>query len=266
MSAIDQVDLHQKIIDGERPFEGEALKQLRDYYRIGLTWTSNALEGNTLTESETKIILEDGLTAGEGKPLRYVFEALGHGRAYDYMFSLLKAPSFGVKDILKMHKLFYANIDATNAGKLRRVSVYVSGSDYVFPPAKDVSHLMEKLGEWMAEEAPSLHPVRYAALLHLKLVTIHPFVDGNGRTARLAMNAALIRKGYMLAVVPPVCRAEYLALLRRAQQQKEDEPFVEFVAERVLQTQREIMRLLHLMMPDSKGSSKGEDDRCHGSN
>ncbi|WP_328812056.1 Fic family protein [Paradesulfitobacterium ferrireducens] len=83
------LDLYQAQINERRPFQGELLKQLKAYYRIGLTWSSNALEGNTLTESETKVLLEDGLTVG-GKPLRYTFEALGHAKAYDFMFTLLK--------------------------------------------------------------------------------------------------------------------------------------------------------------------------------
>ena len=88
MDILITIDRYKAAIDQLRPFEGELLKQLRDYYRIGLTWSSNALEGNTLTESETKVLLEDGLTIG-GKPLRDTFEALGHAKAYDFMFSLL---------------------------------------------------------------------------------------------------------------------------------------------------------------------------------
>ena len=75
---------NQKKISGARPFAEPLLPRLRAYYRIGLTWSSNALEGNTLTESETKVLLEDGLTAG-GKPLRDTYEAVGHAKAYDFM-------------------------------------------------------------------------------------------------------------------------------------------------------------------------------------
>jgi len=89
MNLLDCVDAYKGAIDAVRPFEGEMLKQIKAYYRIGLTWTSNALEGNSLTEVETKVLLEDGLTVG-GKPLRDTFEALGHAEAYDFMFTLLR--------------------------------------------------------------------------------------------------------------------------------------------------------------------------------
>ena len=95
----DKIDQYKAKIDELRPFEGNMLKQIKDYFRIGLTWSSNALEGNTLTESETKVLLEDGLTVG-GKPLRYTFEALGHAKAYDFMFTLLKKNVISEDDIL----------------------------------------------------------------------------------------------------------------------------------------------------------------------
>ncbi|MDR1158919.1 MAG: hypothetical protein LBK75_11585 [Oscillospiraceae bacterium] len=82
MTIYEQIDERKAAIDVMRPFEGDTLRQLRGYYRIGLTWMSNALEGNSLTEIETKVLLEDGLTVG-GKPLRDTFEALGHAAAYD---------------------------------------------------------------------------------------------------------------------------------------------------------------------------------------
>ena len=87
MEILNKIDERKAVIDRVRPFEGELLEQLKGYYRVGLTYSSNALEGNTLTESETKVLLEDGLTVG-GKPLRDTFEALGHAKAYDFMFSL----------------------------------------------------------------------------------------------------------------------------------------------------------------------------------
>jgi Uncharacterized conserved protein len=98
------LDLYKATIDEYRSFEGEMLKQLKDYYRIGLTWSSNALEGNTLTESETKMLLEDGLTVG-GKPLRDTFEAIGHAKAYDFMFTLLKNRTITEQDVLTMHRI-----------------------------------------------------------------------------------------------------------------------------------------------------------------
>ena len=245
MSIYEQVDAKKAAIDVERPFEGEMLRQLRDYYRVGLTWTSNALEGNSLTEIETKILLEDGLTVG-GKPLRDTFEALGHAAAYDYMFGLLEVRRITVEDITTLHRLFYASIDEARAGLWRDVKIIVTGSDYEFPVPEKLDELMANLCRWIGEERDTLHPVRFAAMLHLKFVTIHPFVDGNGRVARLLMNAALIQDGYMLAVVPPILRPDYLSTIRKYQQKGDARLFCDFIAERVLETEKEIMRLLHI--------------------
>ena len=245
MTIYERIDTNKDAIDVIRPFEGEMLRQLREYYRIGLTWSSNALEGNSLTEMETKVLLEDGLTVG-GKPLRDVFEALGHSAAYDYMFGLLGERRITVKDIEALHRLFFKGIDEEQAGIWRRVSIIVTGSDYVFPAPGELEGLMADLGRWMEEERDAMHPVRFAALLHLKFVTIHPFVDGNGRVARLLMNAALIQDGYMLALVPPVLRQDYLDAIRSYQQKGEAELFCDFIAERVLESEKEIMRLLHI--------------------
>lgn len=110
MKILRKIDLFQKEINTLRPLEGEILEQIKDYYRVGLTWTSNALEGNSLTESETKVLLEDGLTVG-GKPLRDLFEAVDHAKAYDFMFSALQNRRIDEYTVLRMHELFYQNIE-----------------------------------------------------------------------------------------------------------------------------------------------------------
>lgn len=115
MTLFEKIDRYKGAIDEVRPFENDMLKQLKDYYRVGLTWTSNALEGNTLTESETKVLLEDGMTIG-GKPLKDIYEAVGHGEAYDFMFTLIRNSSISIADIRRIHRLFYQKIDESNAG------------------------------------------------------------------------------------------------------------------------------------------------------
>ncbi|MDO9535323.1 MAG: Fic family protein [Bacillota bacterium] len=240
------VDLYKTTIDDRRRFNGESLIQLKDYYRIGLTWSSNALEGNTLTESETKVLLEDGLTAG-GKPLRYTFEAIGHAKAYDFMFTLIKNRTITGIDILTMHEMFYENVESDYAGKYRDMDLFISGSKYPVTEAKRIHVKMDELFQWIATERNQFHPVAFAAQLHKRFVFIHPFKDGNGRIARLIMNTALIQDGYMLAVIPPVLRHEYIELLEKAH--RDDKPFEQFIAERVMESQREIMRFLHISIP-----------------
>jgi len=245
MSIYEKIDKAHAALASLRPFEDEMLKQLKNYFRIGLTWSSNALEGNTLTISETKLILEDGLTIG-GKPLRDTLEAVGHGQAYDFMFSLINNDQIGMEDIKSLHRLFYRGIDEANAGVWRRGSVLVTGTDHVFPTAGEIEPLIQVLCQWIQKDRANMHPVEFAAMLHLKLVTVHPFADGNGRTARLLMNLALIQQGYQLAIIPPVCRAEYNDFIRVYQNKGNAEPFCDFIAERVYETQKEIMRLFHV--------------------
>ncbi len=238
------IDLYKQALDKRRPFEGEMLKQLKEYYRIGLTWSSNALEGNTLTESETKVLLEDGLTVG-GKPLRDTFEAIGHAKAYDFMFTLLNKRTIQETDILTMHQMFCQGIDKDSSGQYR---------DPVAQP-HSIQTEMDGLCQWMLTQRDLLHPVAFAAQVHKRFVFIHPFKDGNGRIARLLMNTALIQDGYLPALIPPVLRFEYIELLEKAHQ--DDKPFEQFIAERVVESYKEIMRLLHIPVP-TNGFSPGK--------
>lgn len=246
MAIYMKIDRYKMAIDEQHPFEGELLKELKAYYRIGLTWSSNAIEGNTLTESETKVLLEDGLTAG-GKPLKDTFEALGHAQAYDFMFSLLRSRQISESDILTMHRMFYKDIDPQAAGRYRTRSVIITGSEYPVCKVEQIQSEIDQLFQWVASDRNKYHPVEFAAQLHKRFVFIHPFIDGNGRIARLLMNTALIQDGYMLAIIPPVLRQEYISLLEHAH--KNDRPFMDFIAERVLESEKEIMRLLHIPFP-----------------
>jgi Fic family protein len=177
---------------------------------------------------------------------------VGHGQAYDFMFTLIGERRITVEDIKTMHRLFYKSIDELNAGTWRKESVIVSGTEYVLPRPQEIEGQMRKLEKWVKVERKNYHPVTFAALLHLKFVSIHPFIDGNGRTSRLIMNLALIQDGYQLAIIPPVLRPEYYDTIRQYQNKGKSEPFCEFIAERVYETQKEIMRLLHIPLPDMK--------------
>ena len=151
MEILRKIDLFQKEIHALRPMEGEMLGQIQEYYRIGLTWTSNALEGNSLTESETKVLLEDGLTVG-GKPLRDVFEAVDHARAYDFMFSVFRDRRIDEQTVLKMHGLFYQNIEPGYAGRYRDVRVLITGSQYPVAVPEKIQREMDSLFAWIQKE------------------------------------------------------------------------------------------------------------------
>jgi Fic family protein len=245
-------------IDAYRPLPKETVKSLRAYYKIGLTYSSNALEGNSLTESETKVVIEDGLTIG-GKPMKDVYEAVGHAKAYDYMCDLAKSKPLTQADILKLHELFYTKIDKENAGVYRNVRVFISGSKYPTPGPEKVAPLMKAFVAWFNQHEHKLHPVEFAALAHQKFVFIHPFVDGNGRVSRLLMNLALLRAGYNISVIPPVLRNEYIWTLEKAH--TDTAPFIQFILGRVVETQKELLRLFgeELSSASQRGGVKCKD-------
>ncbi len=249
---LNQIDGLKAKLDAARPLGANELGRLREYYKIGLTYTSNALEGNSLTEIETKVVIEDGLTVG-GKPLRDHLEAVGHAEAYDQMAQLSQGKTIVEDDILTLHRLFYRRLDAEQAGAYRNQQVWISGSEFVPPPPGKVPTLMRRLFRKLPKARRGMHSVSFAGWLHLELATIHPFVDGNGRTARLAMNLALLQDGYPVTIIPPLRRLDYLLALQREQtgRVKEDrgDSFEFFIAECALDSLSDYTRMLNLTVP-----------------
>lgn len=244
---LQKADLYKQKISSARPLAKEELKSLDNYFRIGFTYSSNALEGNTLTISETKILLEDGLTVG-GRPLKDCYEAVGHGAAYDFMLSLARQQDMNITEdtIRKLHRLFYQKIDAEQAGQYRSIQVYISGTEYIPPSAEDVPQLMKYLAEQIHFSHSVLHPIELAAMAHKRLVDIHPFVNGNGRTARLLMNLILVNTGYGVVSIPPIWRNDYINALSISRRRNDMEPFSKLIAECVIETERDYCRLLKL--------------------
>ena len=236
-----KADENNRLLSAYRPLPPETLKSLREYYRVGLTYTSNALEGNSLTESETKVVIEDGLTI-EGKPLRDHYEAVGHAKAYDYIYQIIEKEGLSEDDILSLHRLFYQQIDPENAGKYRNVKVYISGSRYAVSAVSRIPAAMQKLIKWYNQNEKKLHPVELASELHKQFVFIHPFIDGNGRMARLLMNLSLLRNGYTIAIIPAMLRHEYIYSLETSHTRPE--VFTAFIADRVIATQLDLLRLM----------------------
>ena len=236
-----KADENNRLLSAYRPLPPETLKSLREYYRVGLTYTSNALEGNSLTESETKVVIEDGLTI-EGKPLRDHYEAVGHAKAYDYVYQITEKEGLTEEDILILHRLFYQQIDAEKAGHYRNVKVYISGSRYMVSAVSKIPSEMQKLVKWYNDNEKKLHPIELAATLHQRFVFIHPFQDGNGRVARLLMNLALLRNGFTIAIIPAILRHEYIYSLETAHTRPE--VFTDFIADRVIAAQLDLLRLM----------------------
>lgn len=243
---IKEIDELKKQIDKHRPLNKEQVEKLKEYYRIGLTYSSNALEGNSLTETETKVVIEDGITIG-GKPIKDHYEAMGHSEAFDLLYRLAKTNKITEKDILELHRLFYYRINAQSAGKYRKVKVLITGTEFTPSFPSQVPVLMKKFIAKITKRK-TLHPVEFAAWLHKELVTIHPFKDGNGRTARLLMNLALLQSGYCITVIPPIVRAEYISALKKAQiPPQNDQPFVNFISCMVYESMNDFIRLLNAL-------------------
>jgi Fic family protein len=249
---IKDVDKLQKEINKYRPLNPHANKQLRQYYRIGLTYTSNAIEGNSLTEIETKIILEDGITIG-GHSIKELQEAIGHSEAYDLLYTLSKNKVIIEKDIKELHRIFYYRIDKNKAGKYRKEVVFISGTDYIPPQPQDIPALMKNLTNQISIWREKYHPVEFSALLHGDIVTIHPFVDGNGRTARLIMNLALLQENYIIILIPPILREEYINTLKEYNKGK-TKSFIDFISVMVYDSQKDYLRLLEAL--NNKGREK----------
>ena len=243
---LEQCENFQHELWSYRPLSPETLKSLKEYYRIGTTFSSNAIEGNSLTESETKVIVENGLTI-EGKPLRDIYEAVGHAKAYDYLYELNRDEPITEGIICNIHRLFYQQIDIEKAGAYRKVPVFISGSKYAVSPVAEISKRMKQLVQWYNNNENKLHPVVLAAEFHKRFVFIHPFIDGNGRVARLLMNLSLMRNDYNIAIIPVVTRAEYIEVLEKAH--NDDEIFISFIADRVMMTQLDILRLFRETEP-----------------
>jgi len=235
-------DQQKKELDSFRPLSPDQVKALKDHFKIGLTYSSNALEGNTLTLVETKVIIEDGLTIG-GKTLREIDEATGHARAYDFIFDIIKNENITLSDLLNIHKLFYQNIDPENAGSYRTKKVFISGMDVTLPPPEEVSKLMREFEKEIINLKDKHHPVEYAAIIHNKFVTIHPFLDGNGRTARLLMNLILLKSGHSITIIPPLYRAEYVACAYQGNKGNNSN-FINFLSCMVYESQKEMLRML----------------------
>ncbi len=246
-SLLQQADSYQQKISSARPLAKEELNSLDNYFRIGFTYSSNALEGNTLTLSETKILLEDGITVG-GRPLKDCYEAVGHSAAYDFMLELARQKNMEITEdiIKKLHFLFYQKVDSEQAGQYRSIQVYISGTEYIPPDPTEIPLQMKAMIDQIRISETNLHPIELAAMTHKKLVDIHPFIDGNGRTARLLMNLILIHFGYGVVSIPPIWRNEYINALSLSRQSNNMEPFFKLIAECVIETERDYCRLLKL--------------------
>lgn len=214
-------------------------KRQYDSYRIAqaleleYTFESNRIEGNTLTLMETDLVINEGLTIS-GKSMREHLEAINHQEAIVYIKELVqKSFVINAREILTIHNLILRGINPEYAGKYRNVQVMIKGSKHVPPQPFLVEKQMEDYFLWYEVNKAQLHPVVLAAEMHERLVTIHPFIDGNGRTSRLIMNLILLQHGYVIANIKgdSQSRMNYYNALEQVQTENEKERFLLLIAQ-----------------------------------
>ncbi len=233
-------------LDALGPMAAEALSALRHYYDVELTYTSNAIEGNTLSYSETAMVIEKGVTIG-GKSLAEHLEAADHYAAVGLMRSLAAGGApFGEREILRIHESIVVRTRPQIAGRYATLPRRVAGSRVVFPNAATVPELMQALGSWLGEAEASPETAFEA---HFRLVSIHPFEDGNGRTARLLMNLVLIRAGYPPVPIGPQDRASYLQVIEARQLGDDTSNYDDILAERLITTLDGVIRACEEVIP-----------------
>lgn len=240
---LDEIDEHRKIIQNYR---AQNNFRIEEALATEYTYHSNRIEGNTLTLQETDLVVNHGLTIS-GKSLREHLEANNHIEAIAYVKELIqKKVPISERVILQIHQLVLQGIDRDNAGKYRKVPVFVSGSN--LSPAQPylISVKMEEFLNWFQQNDGLHHPVIMAAHLHLKLVHIHPFLDGNGRTSRLLMNMYLLQHGYPLSIIESDIenRHEYYRVLEIFHTQNNSADFESFIAKTVLKDAQKLSKLL----------------------
>ncbi len=241
-------------LDLLRPLSAAALAQLQKHYDVELTYTSNAIEGNTLTLRETAEVIEHGITVG-GKSLRDHLEAVDHYDAVLWMRGIAAtANPIGEDVACELHRRIVARSQPELAGAYSRLPRRIAGSAAIFPNPAKIPALMQAFAVWL-QNAPNGPATAFEA--HFRLTAIHPFGDGNGRTARLLMNLLLIREGYPPVAVRPEDRKAYLEALERASITGDLHSFQTFMHERMDATLDEYLSVLREAFPE-KGASGDE--------
>lgn len=229
------------ILQSKRPLNSGELNELRKSLKVSFTYHSNAIEGNTLTHGETKIVLEDGLTIA-GKTVREISEALNHNAVFEWLYDMVDGNKpITEESVLALHSLILKNIDDENAGRYRSIQVQLSGDEKLPPVATKVPALMEELFTWYGNSIDTLHPVELAAELHYRFVKIHPFIDGNGRTIRVLINIHLMQRGYPIVILPVVRRSEYISALHSSSSR---EKFLLLFADIVHENMKDYLRMI----------------------
>lgn len=216
-------EIHRNHLKAERETPESEKEKNAELFSIRFTYDTQRIEGSTLTLRETANLIERGISP-KNKPVHDIKEAEAHQRVFKEMLAANKDLSYNL--ILAWHRELFAGTKPDIAGKLRSSEVRISGSKFVPPMHLEVYPLIKEFFGWYEKEKRTMNPVELAALVHLKLVTIHPFADGNGRISRLAMNLVLYRHGFPMLNIEYENRDSYYKALERAQTKKDDSIFL----------------------------------------
>lgn len=243
---LKEIDALKKQLDAKRPLPAAQVKKLEEYYKIAYTHESNKIEGNTLTLQETALVVEKGITIS-GKSVQEHLEAINHAEAVDLLLDLAKNKAELSESLIKqIHAIILRGIDRENAGRYRSVNVRISGSKHIPPEPYLLNKLMEDYILFYEEAKERLHPVILAAEMHERLVSIHPFIDGNGRTSRLVMNLILLKAGYPIANISGDRnnRLEYYKALESVNIEHNKHNFYCFIAQNVLASLKDYLQIV----------------------
>jgi len=191
----------------------EEFEKFENAFFTELTYNSNAIEGSSLSLEETSLVINENITP-KGKSLREIYEAKNHARALEFMKNYEE--EINELFILKIHSIILENISERFAGRYRENPVRVRGSDAKFPSPDKVPQLVKNLIFWYNKNKKKIHPFELSVIFSMKLVSIHPFVDGNGRISRLMMNFILQKNKYPWINVYMKQREDYLKAVRKA--------------------------------------------------
>jgi Fic family protein len=233
------VILDQKLeqLNDMRPISPIHLQKLKEQFQIEMTYNSNGIEGNTLTLNETYWVFQEGMTV-KGKTLKEHLEVKDHKRALQKLYQLIESPTdldFTERLIKDLHQAVIEMSEEGDDQDYRETEVFISGSDHKPFTPQEVPKAMKDLIRWVKREGHQYHPVEFAAIFHHQFVHIHPFLDGNGRTARLLMNLFLMRAGYPLVIILKNDRQKYYRVLRQADNGRY-KGLIQFIAQSALRS------------------------------
>jgi len=202
-------------------------KKYEEDFLVRFTYNSNAIEGNRLSLRETSMILTENVIPAGATPNDYN-EAINSKNCYEFMREY--GGEFNQKFLLEIHKILTRNTECKIVGGYRDHDVRISGSEWIPPTHERVKEEMKRVFQWYYSTRKKLHPVELGAILHNKIVRVHPFADGNGRTSRVAMNWVLMKNKFPMCYIELRDKINYFNAVEEGDK-GDDRRMVHYIAE-----------------------------------